>query len=85
MKGGVELLDLRPEQLSSSDLGGEQVYLCVNSMAFELHQLFQLHSLRQLSHEQYESWLYCPRVARVRSCCLRPLADTVCVTGRSRS
>lgn len=75
MKGGVELLDLRPEQLSSSDLGGEQVYQ--NSMAFELHQLFQLHSLRLLSHEHYESWLYCPRVARVRSCCLRPLADTV--------
>lgn len=35
VKGGVELLEIRPEQLTSNDLGGEQVpleqtfYLCV--------------------------------------------------------
>lgn len=27
MKGGVELLEIRPEQLTSNDLGGEQVAL----------------------------------------------------------
>ncbi|MEQ2197430.1 hypothetical protein XENOCAPTIV_029296, partial [Xenoophorus captivus] len=29
VKGGVELLEIRPEQLTSQDLGGEQVPLCL--------------------------------------------------------
>lgn len=30
MKGGVELLEIRPDQLCNSDLGGEQVLMLLS-------------------------------------------------------
>uniref|UniRef100_A0A3B5ANT6 Protein arginine N-methyltransferase n=1 Tax=Stegastes partitus TaxID=144197 RepID=A0A3B5ANT6_9TELE len=44
MKGGVELLEMRPEQLSSSDLGGQQISVLVGEPYFST-SLLPWHSL----------------------------------------
>ena len=51
MKGAVELLEIRPEQLSSKDLGGEQVQeLAFSNVHFFLYSLlnnvFIIHSVK---------------------------------------